>query len=169
MKRLTLMRHGEARWQDAGLSDLERPLSRRGTATARSMARRLAELTLVPDLLLASPARRTQQTADIVARELALSRVVREEKLYLAAAPELLAIAQATAPRIGHLLLVGHNPGVTELMQLLVPAQAGSGLGTAALCSISFACETWGELGAAQVREVRREDPPPARFFGLFG
>ena len=169
MKRLTLMRHGEARWQDAGLSDLERPLSRRGTAAARAMARRLRELALVPDLLLASPARRTQQTADILARELALARVVREEKLYLAAPADLLAIAQATAPRIEHLLLVGHNPGLSELMQLLAPAQAGGGLATAALCSIGFACAAWSELDAASVREVRRENPPAARFFGLFG
>ena len=72
MKRLTLMRHAEARWKDAGLSDLERPLNRRGTAAAEAMARRLLELQLLPDLLLVSPAVRTRQTADIVARELSL-------------------------------------------------------------------------------------------------
>lgn len=67
LKRLTLMRHADARWQDAGLSDLERPLNRRGTAAAEAMARRLLELALVPELLLVSPARRTQQTGEIVA------------------------------------------------------------------------------------------------------
>ena len=49
VKRLTLMRHADARWQDAGLSDLERPLNRRGSAAAEAMARRLAELKLVPE------------------------------------------------------------------------------------------------------------------------
>ncbi len=48
MKRLTLMRHGDARWKDAGLSDLERPLNRRGVGGAEAMARRLLELELVP-------------------------------------------------------------------------------------------------------------------------
>ena len=88
MKRLTLMRHADARWKDPGVSDFERPLNRRGTTAAEAMARRLLELELVPDLLLASPARRTQQTAEIVARELSLPprHVLREEALYLASA-----------------------------------------------------------------------------------
>ena len=46
MKRLTLMRHADARWKDAGISDLERPLNRRGTTAAEAMARRLLELEL---------------------------------------------------------------------------------------------------------------------------
>ena len=50
MKRLTLMRHADARWQDAKLSDLERPLNRRGSVAAEAMAKRLLELELVPDL-----------------------------------------------------------------------------------------------------------------------
>src|SRR4030081_2679456 len=89
MKRLTLMRHADARWNDPGIPDLERPLNRRGTAAAQAMARRLLHLELIPDLLLASPARRTQQTADIVARELSLParRVLREDALYLGRAP----------------------------------------------------------------------------------
>ena len=66
------MRHADARWKDAALSDLERPLNRRGTNAAESMARRLLELEFIPDLVLVSPARRTQQTAEILARELAL-------------------------------------------------------------------------------------------------
>ena len=68
MRRLTLMRHADARWKDAAVSDLERSLSRRGSTAAELMARRLLELELVPDLVLVSPARRTQQTAEIVAR-----------------------------------------------------------------------------------------------------
>src|SRR4029077_7649303 len=72
LKRLTLMRHADARWKDPGVSDVDRPLSRRGTTAAEAVARRLLELELVPDLLIASPARRTQQTAEIVARELPL-------------------------------------------------------------------------------------------------
>jgi len=92
MKRLTLMRHADARWSDPGTPDLERPLNRRGTGAAETMARRLLELELIPDLVLASPARRTQQTAEILARELSLPprRVLREDLLYLASAAEML-------------------------------------------------------------------------------
>jgi phosphohistidine phosphatase len=166
VRRLTLMRHADARWKDATLSDLERPLNRRGTGAAESMARRLLELELIPDLVLVSPARRTQQTAEIVARELALParRVRRAEDLYLASAPDLLRIAQDTGPRVMHLLVVAHNPGVSELVRLLVPQGDREGLRTAGLCSIVFECSDWRGICAAAVREVQRESPPSGLF-----
>ena len=168
MKRLTLMRHADARWKDAGLSDLERPLARRGIAAAEAMARRLQELELVPDLLLASPARRAQQTAEILARELALPRVLCEESLYLAGAGELLKAVQATGPRVTHLLLVGHNPGVSELVRQLVPQAGSRTLGPGALCSIAFEAAHWSAVSAACVKDVQRAEPARG-LFGLFG
>jgi phosphohistidine phosphatase len=170
VKRLTLMRHADARWQDAGVSDLERPLNRRGLAAAEAMARRLLELALVPELVLVSPSRRTQQTGEIVARVLALPArlVMSDESLYLASAADLLKVAQATGPRVTHLLVVGHNPGVSELVQQLVPAAEASGLATAALCSIAFECDHWTAIGVAAVKDVMRETPPARRIFRLF-
>ena len=164
------MRHAEARWKDAGLSDLERPLNRRGTAAAEAMARRLLELQLVPDLVLVSPALRTRQTAEIVARELSLParRLIHEEALYLASAADLLKVVHGTGPRVSHLLLVAHNPGVSELVQLLVPEAEASGLPTAAVCSISFDTTHWTAVGVAAVRDVQREAPSRG-LFGLFG
>jgi phosphohistidine phosphatase len=169
VKRLTLMRHAEARWKDADVSDLERPLNRRGTAAAEAMAKRLWELKLVPELLLVSPALRTQQTAELVARELHLParRVMKEEALYLASAADLLKVVQATGPRVSHLLMVAHNPGVSELVQLLVPQGEAGGLGTAAICSITFDTSHWTAVGVAAVRDVQRETPGK-RLFGLF-
>ena len=168
MKRLTLMRHADARWKDPGVSDVERPLSRRGSTAAETVARRLLELELVPDLLIASPARRTQQTAEIVARELSLAPrfLVREESLYLASAPDLLRLVHGSGPRIAHLFIVGHNPGLSELLQLLVPAEERA-LGTAAVCSVVFECEGWSGVCAQSARAVTRE-APPSRLFGLF-
>ena len=100
MRRLTLMRHGEARWKDTETDDFARALSRRGISGAEAMAGRLRELGLVPDRLLTSPAHRTGQTAEIVARELALPtrHVLREEGLYLASAADLLRCPLALPP-----------------------------------------------------------------------
>jgi phosphohistidine phosphatase len=170
LKRLTLMRHADARWNDPAISDLERPLNRRGIGAAQAMARRLRELELIPDLLLTSPARRTQQTADIVARELSLParRVRREEALYLASAADMLKLVHATGPRVAHLLVVAHNPGVSELVQLLLPQRGTVGMATAAVCSIAFDATHWNAIGSAAVTEVQREKPP-ARLFGLLG
>jgi phosphohistidine phosphatase len=170
VKRLTLMRHGEARWQDLGLSDFERPLSRRGAAAAEAMARRLEELELVPDLVLVSPARRTQQTAEIVARTLSIPArlLLREEALYLASAADLLEVVRRTGPRVGHLLMVAHNPGASELVQLLVPGGEAGGLVTAGVCSICCDTTQWSGIGSAPVVEVQREAPAKG-LFGLFG
>ncbi len=170
MKRLTLMRHADARWKDAALSDLERPLNRRGTGAAETMARRLLELELVPDLLLVSPARRAQQTAEIVARELALPtrRLMRAEGLYLAGAADLLGAVRQTGPRVAHLMVIAHNPGLSDLLDLLAPGRHGSGgLATAALCSLAFDCEGWQQLGTGTAGEVLCESPPTG-LFGLF-
>lgn len=170
MKRLTLMRHADARWQDSTVSDLERPLNRRGSSDAELMAQRLAERGLVPDLILASPARRTQQTAEILVRIFAASapRVVRDEALYLASATEILRMAQAAGPRIEHLLLVAHNPGVSELVQLLLPGAAPPELAAAGLCSIAFGCADWEAVGPGSVTGAVHEAPPTG-LFGLFG
>jgi phosphohistidine phosphatase len=167
-KRLTLMRHADARWNDPGTPDIERPLNRRGSAAAEAMARRLAHLELVPDLLLVSPARRTQQTAEIVARELALParRVLREDALYLASVTELLRLVRATGPRVAHLLVIAHNPGLSELVAQLQPQGGAGGLATAAVCSLAFDCGEWGAIGSARVTDVVREKPP-SRLFGL--
>jgi phosphohistidine phosphatase len=164
------MRHAEARWKDADLSDLERPLNRRGNAAAESMARRLLELQLVPDLLLVSPARRTRQTAEIVARGLSIParRVLHEEALYLASAADVLRVVQATGPRVTHLLVVAHNPGVSELVQQLVPEAEASGLATAAVCSMTFDTAHWTAIGVAAVKDVQRETPSRG-LFRLFG
>jgi phosphohistidine phosphatase len=170
MRRLTLMRHGEARWKDAETEDFARPLSRRGISAAEAMAERLRELGLIPDRVITSPAHRTEQTADIVARELALParHVLRDEGLYLASARDLMKIIHGTGPRIAHLMIIGHNPGVSELAQLLAPEAEPRGLEDAALCSIAFETDQWPSIGQVTVNAVCRESPP-TRFFGWFG
>lgn len=170
MKRLTLMRHGDAQWKDPEVADFARPLNRRGTAEAEAMARRLAELALIPDLIIASPARRTQQTAEIVARELALGpRNIRyEEALYLAGAPDILKLAQAIGPRVPHLMIIGHNPGISEFAHRLAPGGEIGGLATAAICTLTLDTDQWSAVAPTLVREVLNEAPPARLFSSLF-
>ncbi len=169
MKRLTLMRHGDAQWKDPEVADFVRPLNRRGSSESEAMGRRLSELILVPDLIIASPARRAQQTAEIVARELALlPRSIRfEEVLYLAGAQEILRLARTIGPRFPHLLIIGHNPGISELANLLAPNADVGGLATAAFCTLTFDTDQWSAVSPSIMREVTNE-APPSRLFSLF-
>jgi phosphohistidine phosphatase len=168
MRRLTLMRHAEARWQDGAGDDLARTLSRRGISAAEAMGRRLLELELVPDRVIMGPAQRTRQTANLLARELGLPprHVLPEEGLYLASAADILGIVRATGPRIAHLLVVAHNPGLSDLIHQLMPRGGISTLTTGALCSIEFDADAWTAIAPECVKDVRRE-VPPSRMFGL--
>lgn len=169
MKRLTLMRHANAQWKDPQISDFDRPLNRRGNSEAEAMSRRLIELQLIPTLLLTSTARRAQQTADIVARELGVAarNLHCEELLYLAPAADILRVVQTTGPRIPHLMIVGHNPGITEVANLLAPTPRIEDLATAAMCTLSFDTRTWSGIDAGNLLESQSE-APPARLFALW-
>jgi len=133
VKRLTLMRHADAQWKDPEVDDFARPLNRRGHSEAESMARRLTELKLVPDLIVTSSARRAAQTAEILADELSLlPRTIRyEEPLYLGGVQEILKLARTIGPRVSHLMIIGHNPGISEVANLLAPGGEIGGLATA--------------------------------------
>jgi len=169
VKRLTLMRHGDAQWKDPEVADFARPLNRRGNNEVEAMGRRLTELALSPDLIIASPARRSQQTAEIIARELALPpRSIRyEEALYLAGAQDILKLARSIGPRVPHLMIIGHNPGISELAHLLAPSVEIGGLATAALCTITFDTDRWTSVGPSAMKDVLNE-APPSRLFSLF-
>jgi phosphohistidine phosphatase len=166
VKRLTLMRHGNAQWKDPQISDFDRPLTRRGHSEAEAMGRRLMELQLVPTILLTSNARRAAQTAEIVARELGVSarNVRNEESLYLAPAEDILHIVQLTGPRIPHLMIVGHNPGISEVAHLLAPNRGIPVFDTASACSFTFDTNSWSDVASRNLRDSMSETPP----LGLF-
>ena len=169
MKRLTLMRHADAQWKDPEVIDFARPLNRRGNNEAEAIARRLIELQLVPDLIITSPARRAAQTAEAVARELSLlpRSLQYEEVLYLAGAEDILKLVRAIGPLVPHLMIVGHNPGISEAANILAPSTEMSGLGTAAFCSITFDIDHWPDVGPKVLRDSMIE-APPGRLFSLF-
>ena len=170
MLRLTLIRHANAEWKDASIEDFDRPLNKRGLAEADSIGKILLENELVPELLLTSTARRTQQTAEIVSRLLSVParRVKAVEQLYLARAEIILAFAQATGPKVHHLGIIGHNPGISELARSLAPDGTNiAELSTAAACTLTFVAKSWKQLAGPAARAV--EYKPAVNRFILFG
>lgn len=169
MLRLTLIRHGNAEWKDASIPDFDRPLNKRGQSEAEGIGKVLLEAQLVPDLLLASTAKRTQQTAEIVGRVLGLAtrRVKLVEQLYLARSEVILSLALATGPKARHLAIVGHNPGISELASELAPDDAQvAELSTGAACTLTFADASWPDIrGPASDAVVYA---PPSKLFNLF-
>jgi phosphohistidine phosphatase len=166
--RLTLIRHANAEWKDASYEDFDRPLNKRGLAEAESIGKILAENQLIPDLLLVSTARRTQQTSEIVARVLGVParRVKAVEELYLARDQVILATASATGPKVQHLAIIGHNPGISDLAHSLAPEAAQiSEMSTASAVTLTFVAPAWDQVEAPAARAVQYQ--PAAPRFGI--
>jgi phosphohistidine phosphatase len=151
MKTLTLMRHAKSDWNHPGLADRERSLNKRGLAAAPEMAARLQarwSLAEQPDRLISSNAVRAQTTAEFVAQALALP-LVTEQRLYPFVGAEVAAVIAEQDASVRHLMLVGHNPGISYLAQQL-GGLAAADMPTAAVVSMQFDIACWTELSAAQ-------------------
>jgi phosphohistidine phosphatase len=124
MLELLLLRHAKSRWDDPGTADQDRDLAPRGLAAATGMGRLIRDLDLAPDQVLCSTARRAVHTWELSAAALGTAPPVRfDERLYLAAPEQMIAIARKLGGDARRLLLVGHDPGMHRLAVRL----AGSG------------------------------------------
>ncbi|MEU6377331.1 histidine phosphatase family protein [Streptomyces sp. NPDC046909] len=124
LRRLVVLRHAKSAWPE-GVPDHRRPLAPRGRRDAPAAGRALAEADCLPDLALCSTALRARQTWDLASAEWGTPPPVHYEgHLYGADVPELLEILHEVPAEVETLLLVGHNPGLEELVLDL----AGDGL-----------------------------------------
>jgi phosphohistidine phosphatase len=116
-----LLRHAKSSWKDSDVEDHDRPLNKRGKKTAPQMGRLLSTEDLLPDLILSSTAVRARDTAKAVAKAASYKGPIELlDSLYLATAGELMDEAQNHTPdSVGRLLLVGHNPGMEDLVGIL--------------------------------------------------
>ncbi|MGN5375429.1 SixA phosphatase family protein [Sphingomonas hankookensis] len=120
MKTLTLLRHAKSGWDDPALSDHDRPLNAKGARAATAMGAQVRHLGLKFDHLAASSATRVIETLDHFRRGYGtLPEAPHERTLYLASAGTLLDAIRAFPASADHALLVGHNPGLEDLVLLL--------------------------------------------------
>jgi len=147
--RLLICRHAKSSWQDAGLSDFDRPLNRRGVRDAPEMGRRLARQGVRPDLIMASPALRAFSTALHYARqlEMPLEQIQRNPAQYEASVPELINVIRAVDSGVGTLMLVGHNPESTDLANTLGGLNIDN-IPTSGIVALAFAQCAWADLTA---------------------
>jgi phosphohistidine phosphatase len=120
-KQLLLMRHAKSDWEAAANSDFERPLNPRGRHDAPRMGGWLQTQDMIPDLVLTSPARRANQTAQAVMEILGLdeARLQLVDEMYLASRATLLDVLATKLSAADSVLLVAHNPGLDDLVAWL--------------------------------------------------
>jgi len=117
LRELMLLRHAKSDWRDGSLDDIDRPLSNRGKKNANKMGEWLEDNHLLPDLILCSPALRTQQTLRRICTDCNIQTMT-VDTLYLADPHTLIHILQE-APIVNRVMIIGHNPGLQTLFNLL--------------------------------------------------
>lgn len=153
---LYLLRHAKSSWDTPDLADIDRPLAGRGRRDAEAMAAYLHRQSIVPGLVLCSPARRTRQTLKPLKRWLSGSSIVFDDGLYAASADQLLARVQEIDDGVESALLIAHEPAIRELGLLL----AGEGdqaartrmeekFPTGALAALALASDHWSSIRPA--------------------
>jgi phosphohistidine phosphatase len=145
VKTLLLLRHAKSSWKDSDLDDHDRPLNKRGKRDAPRMGRLLVDEHLLPDLIVASTAKRARRTAEHVIAESGYRGETRlTGALYMAGPDELRAVVAALPEPLPRVLLIGHNPGLEGLLESLVGNYAP--LSTAALAHVELDVETWSQV-----------------------
>ena len=147
MKRLVLIRHAKSSWDYPLLGDFDRPLNPRGRHDVPVMAQRLSHRLQPPWRLLSSPALRALTTAQGFAEVLGLkaSDIALEPRIYEASPGTLLHLVNTLDESAAQVLMFGHNPGFTELAQLLAPVPFAE-MPTCAIAVIDFDHAHWHEI-----------------------
>ncbi|MEG8280078.1 SixA phosphatase family protein [Streptomyces sp. AHA2] len=123
-RRIVLFRHAKADWPQ--VTDHERPLADRGRMDAAEAGRRLVDTGLSFDLALCSTAVRTRETWKLAVQEFPQRpKTVYEERIYEASPGELIAVLNETPDDVRTLLMVGHNPGIQGLAEVLAGSAEG--------------------------------------------
>lgn len=147
MKRLLLLRHAKSSWDDAHLSDFERPLNARGLVTAPFMGELIAGRALAIDLIVSSPAKRATETAMLVKENAGLNAELRfDERIYEASPQTLLTVASEFDDSSNSVMLVGHNPGIEGFIGFLTGNIEP--MPTAALAIIDLDINNWKDLAS---------------------
>jgi phosphohistidine phosphatase len=165
MLRLLLLRHAKAAWP-SGTLDLDRPLAKRGQDAALVMGDYLKSERLEPDLVVISPALRTQETWERVQPFLGEIETRRDGRIYEAPVGRLLEVLRGIESETRTLLVIGHNPGFEELAKLLIGEgdmegilRLGQKYPTAGLAVIDFSLEDWADVAHKSGRLERFVTP----------
>lgn len=147
MKTLLLIRHAKSSWADPGQEDFERPLNDRGKQDAPVMGKRFAKKGIQLDAIIASPAKRTKKTSELIAGELGVdkSMIFFNEDLYLAPVSTFYDIISNIDDVLDHVAIIAHNPGITDFVNELTGVRVDN-MPTCAVYGVQIKISRWGDF-----------------------
>ena len=119
---LYIMRHAKSDWSGPQISDFERPINKRGTKNAMRIGQWMNENNHIPQKIISSPALRAKETIELVTEQISkfnLEDLTYEDELYLAGFTQLIEFINTFKDKVQSLMLVGHNPGIENLVNYL--------------------------------------------------
>ncbi len=153
MKTLILMRHAKSSWKDPYLKDRDRPLNEIGKKEIPVMSELFVEQELLPEVILSSSAARARQTVEMLVEASGFQGEVQYlDSFYMAECQQYLDAIKALPNKLERVMIVGHNPGLEGLLQIL-SGQLKS-LPTAAIAYISLPIQSWRDLGDGVAGEL---------------
>ena len=147
MKNLILIRHAKSSWKNHELADHDRPLNKRGIRDAPLMGELLSKKAINPDRILSSPAKRAIDTARLISQKIGVpvKHIVEHDKIYAASISSLLAIIQQIEDSFETVILIGHNPAITQ-MTLFLTHHPIDNIPTCGVVNMRFEIPTWREI-----------------------
>ncbi len=148
MKTLYILRHAKSDWNNADLSDFERPLNERGRKTAPAMGKLMKEKSFIPQTIISSPAVRAAQTAELIKQNAEIEGEINfDSRVYEAHPQTLLDIVSEIDDAHDSALIVGHNPGFENLVRILTDKIEP--MPTAALAIVDLDINHWNQTSSA--------------------
>lgn len=160
MKKLSLLRHAKSDWQDPAMRDFDRPLNDKGKRVSRAMGHWAASQKLRFDHIIASPAVRVNETLnEFIIGYGKRYNIEWERKIYLASSATILDVVRDTSDEHDHILVVGHNPGLEDIIFDLVPDDGSphrdmveKKYPTGAYAGLSIDVQHWADISKSPAR-----------------
>ena len=145
MKKLVVLRHSKSSWKDHSLLDYERPLNKRGNTDGKKMSKFIRKFISSVDLLISSSSERTRLTSQYFQNEIEFKNSFFTKKLYHASSKEIIKNLSGIDSKVKSVLLVGHNPGLTEFINKTSEINIFN-LPTTGIVIINYPIKSWSEL-----------------------
>lgn len=145
MKTLLVLRHAKSSWKDEQVGDHDRPLNKRGKRDAPRIGELVQQVQLQPELIISSTAKRARKTASRVAKQCGYQGIIElQGTLYLAPPDAYIEALRNVDDAVHRVMVVGHNPGLEQLVTLLTGQHAV--LPTATLAHLELDVAQWRDM-----------------------
>jgi len=159
-KQLYIVRHGKSSWKYESIEDIDRHLKERGIHDAYTMAKRLKDKKIKPELIISSPAARAFHTASIFARTLDYSpeQITIRSHFYPGEDSEIIDTIKGLDKNVHSVMIFGHNPAFTDTANHFLSEDLDK-LPTSGVAMISFNSSSWKDIDKDNVRQAEIDYP----------